>query len=169
MKVHPLSGYELGASAVRMPGENYEPWPIRLGGSTGAVGKFGMTRNGGTKMHKGLDLLAAPGAPIYAAGDGTITRAGESTPHEGEQDGRRGYGYRVYLEHDQLGGDGAKVQTRYAHLSTVTVEKDQHVRAGELIGFVGRSGNVDGECPTHLHFEVRLNGNPYNPEDWLKP
>lgn len=143
-------------------------WPVRSGGSTGRVGSFGMTRNGGTKMHKGVDFICEIGHPIVAALDGTVTRCGESVPLGGVvQDGRKGYGYRAYVKHS-VTGTGMKVETRYAHMGVLFVKPKQFVRAGEIIGLAGRSGNVERDVETHLHFEVRINGNPVDPESWMK-
>jgi murein DD-endopeptidase MepM/ murein hydrolase activator NlpD len=114
---------------------------VRTGGSTGKIGSFGLTRNGGKKMHKGVDWLANPGDPVFAAHAGLVAR-------DGEQSGGRGFGQRLYISsHD------GKLRTIYAHLSAQTVRAGQKIRAGHLIGFVGRSGNLSPEDPTHLHFE----------------
>jgi len=158
MKMHPITGTR--ADKVRSP--------VRTGGSTGRVGSYGMTRDGGTRKHHGADYLCQFGHPICAALDGTVMRAGEEIPRAGVvQDGRKGYGYRVYLRH-KVTGEGRKLETRYAHLGVIFVRDEQFVRAGEVIGLAGRSGNVDDDCPTHLHFEVRINNNATDPETWLR-
>jgi murein DD-endopeptidase MepM/ murein hydrolase activator NlpD len=90
-------------------------------------------------FHSGLDLLADVGTPVLAAEDGLVIYVGQ----EGA------YGNLIVINH--LG----RRQTRYAHLSGVTVRIDQRVRAGEIIGTVGTSGQPD-IIPPHLHFEVRL-------------
>ena len=70
------------------------------------------------------------------------------------------YGKRVDIYH----GDG--VVTRYAHCSSVLVTAGDEVRQGDLIGLVGRTGNASGN---HCHFEVRMDGDDRNPEDyWVK-
>lgn len=166
MKCHPISGVDVRGAKGWVPHRLAE---VRAGGSTGRVGSFGMTRSGGTKMHKGTDYLCNEGDPIYAAMDGRVGRSGEEVPPGGkEQDGRVGYGYRIYIHHALAGGHTQPVETRYAHLSGILAKRQDLVRAGELIGWAGRSGNVDNDCPTHLHFEVRVGGNPTDPIVWLK-
>jgi len=165
MKVHPTTGVDVRGASGWVPGHLAE---VRAGGSTGHVGSFGMTRNGGTKMHKGTDYLCDVGDAVFAAMDGQVFRSGESIPLGSvSQDGRKGYGYRCYIKHG-VTGDGKKIETRYAHLGALLVKPDQFVRAGEVIGFAGRSGNVYRDVPTHLHFEVRINGNPVDPVQWLR-
>ncbi|MCB2290676.1 peptidoglycan DD-metalloendopeptidase family protein [Clostridium sp. CS001] len=101
------------------------------------------------KMHKGIDIAANLGATISAALDGTVTYAGW-------QDG---YGNVIKMDH------GDKVETTYAHCSAITVKKGEVVNQGEKIGEVGSTGNSTGP---HLHFEVRKNGEPINPENYIK-
>lgn len=91
------------------------------------------------RRHSGVDLTAARGTPVLAAGPGTVVRARRSG----------GYGRAVYIDH----GDG--VQTRYAHLQEIDVEEGTFVPAGTLVGKVGSSGRATGP---HLHFELRVNG-----------
>lgn len=134
--------------------------PIRTGGVTGKVGSFGDTRvstGGKTKMHKGVDLLAAAGQPVYAAADGTVVKAG----WEDERDPFVGYGRRITIEHP----DGH--ETRYAHLSEIKVAVGDAVKQGEMIGLVGRTGNVEDHAPTHLHFEIRAGGTPVDPVEFI--
>ncbi|MGB0564839.1 MAG: LysM peptidoglycan-binding domain-containing M23 family metallopeptidase [Spirulinaceae cyanobacterium] len=89
-------------------------------------------------FHSGLDLLAPVGTTVQAAATGTIAFVGP----EGD------YGQLVVINH--AGGR----QTRYAHLSSITVNMGQAVEAGQAIGTVGTSGRPD-ISPSHLHFEVR--------------
>ncbi|HUS68151.1 MAG TPA: M23 family metallopeptidase [Kofleriaceae bacterium] len=91
------------------------------------------------RRHSGVDLTAARGTPVLAAGPGTVVRARRSG----------GYGRAVYIDH----GDG--VQTRYAHLQEIDVEEGTFIPAGTLVGKVGSSGRATGP---HLHFELRVNG-----------
>ncbi|MDO4697012.1 MAG: M23 family metallopeptidase [Neisseria sp.] len=95
------------------------------------------------KMHTGIDYAAPAGTPVYAPADGTMVFKGW----------KGGYGYTVVLQH----GNG--VETLYAHLSGFSPAQGK-VKAGEVIGFVGSSGRSTG---AHLHYEVRINGNPVNP------
>ena len=101
------------------------------------------------RMHKGIDIAANQGATINAALDGSVTYAGW-------QDG---YGYVIKLDHND------NVETIYAHCSAITVKMGEGVNQGEKIGEVGSTGNSTGP---HLHFEVRENGEPKNPEEYLK-
>jgi murein DD-endopeptidase MepM/ murein hydrolase activator NlpD len=154
IRLHPLAG-----RSVLEAGHGPPAWPVRTGGSTGRVGSFGLTRDNGKKRHLGVDYLAEAGLPVYAAHDGEVTRTGE-------QSGGKGYGQRIYLRDAE-----AAVQTRYAHLSGQLVSRGDRVRAGALLGWVGRSGNVQDTTPTHLHFEVRLGPldrlEAVDPEEWL--
>jgi len=150
-RVHPLTGRKPRLGTVT----------IRTGGSTGAVGSYGMTRNGGNKMHHGTDYLCDTGDPVFAAHDGRVLRDGFQTSGRGEA-GRKGYGSRLTVQ-----GDG--VETRYAHLSGQLVRAGDEIYCGALLGWTGRSGNVDEKCPTHLHFEVRRGNtkDSVDPEAWL--
>ena len=116
-------------------------WPVR--GTV--VSKFGVRNR---RMHDGIDISVAEGTPVAAAGSGTVSFCGSI----------RGYGKVVIISH--AGG----LCTVYAHLKSFRVSKGQRVKAGQIIGYVGRSGNATGP---HLHFEVRKNGKPRNPEFYL--
>lgn len=95
--------------------------------------------------HYGADYPAAAGTPVRAMAAGMVSRAMALATS---------YGKHVFLEHP----DG--VQTRYAHLSGMAVQPGQRVSAGQLLGWVGSTGNSTGN---HLHFEYRRNGVPVNP------
>ncbi|MBR1873104.1 MAG: M23 family metallopeptidase [Bacteroidales bacterium] len=99
--------------------------------------------------HDGLDLVAAQGEPVFATGEGTV----QDVIHSG-----KGLGNVVEIAH--AGG----YVTRYCHLADITVSKGQKVRQGGKIGYVGISGN---SFAPHLHYEVRHNGLPVNPIDYL--
>jgi murein DD-endopeptidase MepM/ murein hydrolase activator NlpD len=98
-----------------------------------------------TAIHRGLDIRAPLGAPIYASDSGVVVYAG---PND------RGYGNLVVIDH----GNGW--QTVYAHLSQWNVVCGQSVFQGNLVGLSGSTGNSSGP---HLHFEVRFNGAHINP------
>lgn len=125
--------------------------------STGPVtSRYGMRRHptlGVIKLHDGLDLGAPCGAPIVAAADGRVVAAGSTT----------GYGNRVVLEHDPLGG--ASLATTYNHASVLLVSDGDEVRAGEVLARVGSTGFSTG-C--HLHFMVLRGGSAVDPEPWLR-
>jgi murein DD-endopeptidase MepM/ murein hydrolase activator NlpD len=100
------------------------------------------------KMHTGIDIGAASGARIVAAGKGKVIYAGYNG----------GYGYFTMIDH----GNG--LVSCYAHQSKILVSRGQYVQAGTQIGRVGSTGLSTGP---HLHFEVRVNGNPVNPLNYL--
>ncbi len=100
-------------------------------------------------MHSGIDFKGIRGQSIYAAADGQISFAGWKS----------GYGKTVEISH----GNG--MMTRYAHLSSITVQPGQQVDKGVRVGGMGSTGRSTG---THLHFEVRLNGQAINPRPFLE-
>jgi murein DD-endopeptidase MepM/ murein hydrolase activator NlpD len=97
------------------------------------------------KKHWGMDFTAPRGTPVYATGDGKVTRVDASAA---------GYGKHIRIEH------GYGYQSLYAHLSKYNVRKGQKVKRGDLIGFVGSTGR--SEAP-HLHYEIFKDGNKINP------
>jgi murein DD-endopeptidase MepM/ murein hydrolase activator NlpD len=105
--------------------------------------------DGDAAFHAGLDFKAPFGAPVVAAAWGRVAVVGQ----------RNGYGNVVEINH----GNG--LLTRYAHMSAFRTRVGQPVRAGEVIGAVGSTGRSTGP---HLHFEVRLNGQPVNPRPFLE-
>jgi len=105
--------------------------------------------DGSPAFHAGLDFKGPVGAPIFAAARGTIAFVGQ----------RPGYGNCVEIDH----GNG--LLTRYAHMSGFRAHAGEPVAAGQLIGVVGSTGRSTGP---HLHFEVRLNGQPVNPRPFLE-
>lgn len=104
---------------------------------------------GSPAFHAGLDFKGPIGAPIYAAAKGKVAFVGR----------RPGYGNSVEIDH----GNG--LRTRYAHMSAFRARTGQSVMAGQLIGAVGSTGRSTGP---HLHFEVRLHGQPVNPRPFLE-
>jgi murein DD-endopeptidase MepM/ murein hydrolase activator NlpD len=103
---------------------------------------------GTPRFHSGVDIDGACGQPIYAAEDGTVVQAAYDS----------GYGNATIVDH----GDG--VATLYAHQTSFAVSSGQQVSRGETIGYVGTTGLSTG-C--HLHFEVRVNGEPVDPVPYL--
>ncbi|WP_425563055.1 peptidoglycan DD-metalloendopeptidase family protein [Luteimonas vadosa] len=108
-------------------------------------------RSGGARVHHGVDVAAEPGTPVQAAGAGRVRNLNEP----------RGYGIYVVINH----GDG--LSTRYAHLSRTTRENGELVSVGDVIGYTGISGNLPPGATPHLHFEVRLNGTPLDPTNYV--
>ncbi|MBL7858318.1 MAG: M23 family metallopeptidase [Cyclobacteriaceae bacterium] len=99
--------------------------------------------------HKGLDFAAERGTPVYATGDGKITM----TYFSGS------YGNVIYLNH------GHDFETRYAHLSGFNVVPGQRVKRGQVIGFVGNTGN---SVSSHLHYEVLYKDQHVNPINFFQ-
>ncbi len=108
------------------------------------------------KFHSGIDIACGYGSAICAAASGTVIYVTE--PVEGCNTGGSGYGNYCIIDN----GDG--VTTLYAHARDIYVAVGDYVTAGQQIGEVGSTGTSTG---AHLHFEVRVNGNAYNPEDYL--
>jgi len=104
------------------------------------------------QLHAGVDLAAPGGSPIEAAADGRVVRAGWSN----------GYGNYTCISHGQY--QGKNIATCYGHQSQILVSVGQNVQRGQLIGKVGSTGASTGN---HLHFEVRLDGTPVQPLNWL--
>lgn len=97
------------------------------------------------KMHSGIDFAAPIGTPIYATADGTVANVSVKFS---------GYGKMVEIDH------GFGYRTRYAHMHDFIVRGGQHVKRGELIGYVGDTGL---STAPHLHYEVLMNGQQINP------
>lgn len=113
---------------------------------------FGYRRdpfNGRGAFHAGLDFRGAHGQPILAAANGRVTFVGR----------KHGYGNVVEVTH------GSGIMTRYAHLAGFSARIGQAVERGQQIARMGSTGRSTG---THLHFEVRLNGQPINPRRFLE-
>jgi len=107
-----------------------------------------------TRMHKGVDILVGTGTPVYATGDGVVTRAGRTS----------GYGINVVLQHPKAG-----YETLYAHLSKIPkgIKEGTRVKRGDLIGL---SGNTGLSKSPHLHYEVHdLSGRGLNPIYFFAP
>jgi murein DD-endopeptidase MepM/ murein hydrolase activator NlpD len=130
--------------------------------------RYGSTLFGEESIHTGVDLGAAPGTPVLAAGAGEVVWVGYGL-YRGVYDEADPYGLAVAIRHD-FGYQGQRLYTVYAHMETILVWDGQRVRAGEQIGSVGATGHASAP---HLHFEVRLGENRYfstrNPELWVAP
>jgi peptidoglycan LD-endopeptidase LytH len=139
------------ASRAAMP-VNSAPPPVvdgkvcPIGAPNGFIDSWGFPRSGG-RRHQGVDIFAVHGMPLYAVADGTITR----------------------VFNNRLGGLSVNLVDRegtryyYAHLSSVAVVDGQQVRAGDVVGANGNSGNAR-TTPPHLHWQVHPGGGaPVNP------
>lgn len=124
------------------------PWPVRgrlvlgFGPRVDEVSGFRTSNNG-------LDWLVEPGDTFHAVFPGVVTRAGYV----------RGYGQMVMLQHGSF-------TTLYAHANGIRVVVDQAVKAGDVLGTAGTTG-LAAEGAPQLHFEVRYNGTPQDPTEWL--
>ncbi len=123
-------------------------WPVS-GPITSPFGYRTDPVTGAQAFHSGIDIGASCGTPIKAAGTGVILSAGFNSG---------GYGNMTLINH----GDG--LSTLYGHQSSIIVSAGQSVAQGQVIGYVGSTGKSTG-C--HLHFEVRVNGNPVDPTGYL--
>ena len=103
---------------------------------------------GRREFHKGLDIANHKGTPILATADGVITYAGQ----------KRNMGNVLVIDH------GHGIVTRYAHLDEMTKKRSEKVKRGDVIGHMGTTGRSTGP---HLHYEVRLNGVPVNPQKYI--
>lgn len=130
------ANYALSAAA----GSGTYIWPVN-GGYTSA-------HYGDGRGHKGTDIAAPAGTLIYASRGGTVIRAGWYS----------GYGLCVMIDH------GGGVVTLYGHASRLNVSVGQTVEQGQVIAFVGTTGDSTGN---HCHFEIRVNGTCINPENYI--
>ena len=101
------------------------------------------------RMHAGMDFSAKTGTPIYATGDGTVSKVKKS---------RRGYGNHVIIDH------GYGYKTLYAHMQKYIVRRGQKIKRGETIGYIGSTGT---SVAPHLHYEVHKNNKKVNPVNYF--
>jgi murein DD-endopeptidase MepM/ murein hydrolase activator NlpD len=119
------------------------------------ISTFGWRTNpltGNKEFNKGLDIAAPKGTEVYAVADGTIVSAVSDYEPESY------YGKYILIMHSN------KIKTHYAKLDSVLVKKGQTVKAGELIGKVGRTGRSRGP---HLHFEIFVDDEAQNPTEYI--
>ena len=141
-------------AAAALPGDQHQPapdtggqspqglaWPVR--GTI--VSPFGQRWG---RLHAGIDIAAPAGTPIVAAAPGSVVYAGVLS----------GYGLLVVVQHAR------GVATAYAHNSSIAVQVGQSVGQGQTIAAVGCTGHCFGD---HVHFEVRVGGNPVDPMSYL--
>jgi hypothetical protein len=122
-------------------------WPIR-GWMTSRYGVRSDPYTGEKSMHNGVDLAAAAGTKVLAPAEGTVIYAGD----------RGAYGKMIAVEH------GMGMVTHYGHLSKIFVRVGDALERGQHIGAVGNTGRSTGP---HLHYEVRVDGVPVNPEQYV--
>ena len=110
--------------------------------------RFGARSSIRSSVHTGLDIAASSGTPIHAAASGIVTFAAM----------KGAYGNLIVITHSD------SVETYYAHCSAIAVEPGESVEQGDVIGYVGSTGNSTGP---HLHLEVRIDGVAQNPQNYL--
>lgn len=133
--------------AKKLPEVGNIIWPVK----GPIVSPFGMRIHpvyGIWAFHSGADIDAPTGTPIRAIADGIVIYAGWLGS----------YGIVVFLRH------GGNITTVYAHMQYFTVELNQYVKQGDIIGYVDNTGLSTGP---HLHFEIRIDGKPVDPQKWL--
>ncbi len=127
---------------------------IRPVGPEGAItARFGEMRDpftGSMKLHYGVDFAAPKGTPVVSAAEGKVIST-ENHPT---------WGRRIVVQHQN------GLTTVYAHLGSIAVAKGRHIGKGAQIGTIGVSGLTTGP---HLHYEIRLNGRPVDPEEYFFP
>lgn len=127
--------------------------PIRAKDLTKISSQYGTRINPVTKkkgLHTGIDYKAPLGTEILASGSGTVIKV---------SDKKKGFGKMIIVKHCNT------YETLYAHMNAFAVKEGDKVKAGQVIGYVGSTGMSVG---SHLHFEVRKNGKPVNPNPYLK-
>jgi murein DD-endopeptidase MepM/ murein hydrolase activator NlpD len=130
----------------------FVPLRMPLSGDASLTSPFGYRADpflGRLALHPGVDLVEAYGGEIHATGAGRVTHAGPMG----------GYGIMVEIDH----GNG--LITRYAHMSEALVAEGQDVVQGAVLGRIGSTGRSTGP---HLHYEVRVDGEPVDPERYLR-
>jgi murein DD-endopeptidase MepM/ murein hydrolase activator NlpD len=123
-------------------------WPVEDGHISSPFGNREHPRSGQPQFHTGVDIAADPGRPVRATADGIVSFA----------DWSGGSGNLVALEH------GFGFSTYYAHNKMLSVTVGQTVKRGDIIGYVGSTGNSTGP---HVHYEVWKEGKPMNPTNFF--
>lgn len=122
------------------------PFAVPIRDSFRFTSPFGMRWG---RLHAGTDFAAPIGTPVFATADGVVTNAGWSS----------GYGRLIKIQHE------FGIETRYGHLNAIRVQVGQRVSRGERIGDMGNSGRSTGP---HLHYEIRVGGEPVNPMTFIR-
>jgi murein DD-endopeptidase MepM/ murein hydrolase activator NlpD len=148
---------ELFASAeylLAMANGGSLPFPVEDATQRDIGSFFGVDRDGGARKHHGVDIFAKKGTPVTAVIDGYV-RTGT---------GARG-GEHVWLSGSMIGFGSARYY--YAHLDSFAVESGDRVKKGDILGYVGNTGNAI-TTPPHLHFGI-YSGGPVDPAPFLRP
>lgn len=138
----------IAAAASSKPQLSFTGFACPLKSYTRVSSEYGWRKNpvsGVNRLHAGIDLAAPGGTPIYATASGYVQVAGWSSG---------GYGNYVIIYHGSM-SDGNAYSTLYGHMRSVATSAGKYVKQGELIGYVGSTGNSTGN---HLHLEVWKGG-----------
>ena len=150
----------IAAAAASKPTLSFTGFICPLKSYSRISSEYGWRKNPGTgvnKLHAGTDFAAPAGTPIYAAASGYVQVAGWSSG---------GYGNYVIIYHGKM-SDGNQYSTLYGHMRSVATSAGKYVQQGEIIGYVGSTGNSTGN---HLHLEVWKGGskaNAVNPRGYI--
>ena len=150
----------IAAAAASKPTLSFTGFICPLKSYSRISSEYGWRKNpvsGVNRLHAGIDLAAPGGTPIYAAASGYVQVAGWSSG---------GYGNYVIIYHGSM-SDGNAYSTLYGHMKSVATSAGKYVKQGELIGYVGSTGNSTGN---HLHLEVWKGGskaNAVNPRGYI--
>ena len=150
----------IAAAAAAQPQLSFTGFICPLKSYTRISSEYGWRKNpvsGVNKLHAGTDFAAPAGTPIYAAASGYVQVAGWSSG---------GYGNYVIIYHGKM-SDGVAYSTLYGHMRSVATSAGKYVKQGEIIGYVGSTGNSTGN---HLHLEVWRGGskaNAVNPRGYI--
>ena len=142
----------IAAAAASKPQLSFTGFICPLKSYSRVSSEYGWRKNpvsGVNKLHAGTDFAAPGGTPIYAAASGYVQVAGWSSG---------GYGNYVIIYHGKM-SDGNSYTTLYGHMRSVATSAGKYVQQGQLIGYVGSTGNSTGN---HLHLEVWKGGNKAN-------
>lgn len=149
--VYTVNGFRRVADSLQMSVDELSDFPVIPPVKNPVISSgFGMRKHPVYKVrrfHTGIDVSKAKGTPVYATGNGTVTRKGYNT----------GYGY--YIEIGHAGG----FRSFYAHLSKTMVNTGDSVNIMQQIGCVGNTGVTTG---SHLHYEIRKGKGFLNPAGW---
>ena len=122
-------------------------WPLPIVSTARLTSRFGTRKDpmtGRKSFHTGVDLDGEVGTPVHAAGAGKVTFSGK----------RSGYGVLLTIDH------GRGLTTYYAHCSHLLAPTGEWVNRGQVVALMGKTGRVTG---SHLHFETRKHGRPFDP------
>lgn len=150
----------IAAASASKPQLSFSGFACPLKSYTRVSSEYGWRKNpvsGVNKLHAGIDFAAPAGTPIYAAASGYVQVAGWSSG---------GYGNYVIIYHGKM-SDGNTYTTLYGHMRSVATTAGKYVNQGDLIGYVGSTGNSTGN---HLHLEVWKGGskaNAVNPRSYI--